>query len=271
MNIKRAICFAIAIVVNMALQGGSVRANEVKPTIVLVHGAWADGSSWDAVVRRLLYCQYTVYVPPNNLRGVASDSTALADFLGTISGPIVLVGHSYGGTVITNAALGNAKVRALVYVDAYLPAQNETVAGETAAMPGSILAPALTNPASVFALRPFPSSPPGVVDAYVLPGLFVMGFAAGLRRDVAKTLETTQRPLATSAIGEPSGVPAWKTIPSWDLIGTEDNVIPPAEQEFMAARAHSHVKRIAAYHLSLISNPDAVAELIITASRSVSK
>jgi pimeloyl-ACP methyl ester carboxylesterase len=271
MPFKRTVLLAIAITLAFSGQRVPARADEPKPTIVLVHGAWADGSSWDGVVRRLLYCGYTVDVPPNGLRGVASDSASIADFLSTISGPIVLVGHSYGGTIITNAALGNPEVKALVYIDAFIPAQHETIGGEIGAMPGSIFASALTNPASVFTLRPFPGSPQGVVDAYILPSLFVIGFAAGLPRDVSATLATTQRPLATSAVGEPSGPPAWKTIPSWDLIGTEDNAIPPAEQEFMAARAHSTVEKIAAHHLSLISNPDAVSALIITAARSVSK
>jgi pimeloyl-ACP methyl ester carboxylesterase len=268
---KRPIGLAIALAVAFFSQTISVRAEEAKPTIVLVHGAWADGSSWDGVVRGLHRYGYVVDVPPNGLRGIASDSSAIAEFLSTISGPVVLVGHSYGGTIITNAAFGNARVKALVYVDAFIPAQHETIAAETAAKPGSILAPALTNPASVFTLRPFPGSPPGVADAYVLPAIFVSEFAAGLPREYAEILATTQRPLATSAIGEPSGPPAWTTIPSWDLIGTEDNVIPPAEQGFMAARAHSTVEKIAAHHLSLISNPDEVTAFIIRAARTVRK
>ena len=268
---KRPILLAIAVLAAFFAQTVSARAEETKPTIVLVHGAWADGSSWDGVVRRLLSYGYTVDVPPNGLRGVASDSSAIAGYLSTIVGPIVLVGHSYGGTVITNAAFGNPNVKALVYVDAFVPAQRETIAAETAATPGSILAPGLTNPASVFTLRPFPGSPPGVVDAYILPALFVRKFAAGLPPGTPQTLATTQRPLATNAIGEASGPPAWKTIPSWDLIGTLDDVIPPAEHAFRAARAHATVERIAAHHLSLISNPGEVSAFIIRAARTVRK
>ena len=112
-----------------------------KPAIVLEHGSWADGSSWNAVIRGLQRAGYTVYAPPNPLRGLSYDSATLADFLKTIRGPIVLVGHSYGGMVITNAATGNPNVKALVYDDAFIPAQGDTVFGLTAAQPGSCLGP----------------------------------------------------------------------------------------------------------------------------------
>lgn len=231
-----------------------------KPTIVLVHGAWADGSSWSGEVARLQHDGYTVDVAPNPLRGLASDSTSLKDFLATISGPIILGGHSYGGAVITDAATGNPNVKALVFIDAFLPDSGESV-GQLAGA-NSILAPANTDPTSVFNLVPFPDAPAGVADAYVLPRLFISGFANDLPHTQAATLAASQSPIASSAVGEPSATPAWKTIPSYDLIGTLDKVIPAAQQEFMANRAHAHIATVKGSHLSLISHPDAVTAII---------
>ena len=134
-----------------------------KPTIVLEHGAWADGSSWSGVVTRLQKDGYTVDVPPNPLRGLASDSAYLASYLATVPGPIVLVGHSYGGFVTTNAATGDKNVKALVYVDAYIPAQGDTLNSLTSQFPGSQIAPAALN---------FVPSPGGVTDVYIKPALF---------------------------------------------------------------------------------------------------
>ena len=131
-------------------------AGWVKPTIVLEHGSWADGSSWDAVISRLQRDGYTVYAPPNPLRGLSYDSATLADFLKTISGPIVLAGHSYGGMVITNAATGDPNVKALVYDDAFIPAKGDTVFGLTAAQPGSCLGSSAFNPV------PSPGAPPAI-------------------------------------------------------------------------------------------------------------
>lgn len=240
-----------------------------KPTIVLVHGAWADGSSWAGVTARLQRTGFTVDVPPNPLRGVASDAQGLKDFLSTISGPIVLVGHSYGGMVITNAATGNPNVKALVYVDAYIPQQGDTVNALTGAKPGSVLH--VPDPRTVFngvtLHDPLDSTKVIGVDLYVKPALFPSYFAAGVRANKAAVLAAGQRPLSASALDEASpNVPAWKTIPSWDLIGTVDRVIPPAEQEVMAARAGSHVVKVKAPHLSMVSDPRAVTELITTAA-----
>jgi pimeloyl-ACP methyl ester carboxylesterase len=239
-----------------------------KPTIVLEHGAWADASSWNGVIRRLHRNGYTVDAPPNPLRGLSSDSATLADYLATIPGPIVLVGHSYGGAVITNAATGNPNVKALVYVDAFIPAQGETVFGLTAARPGSCLG---GDPAKIFHLVPYPGAPSGDFDAYLntaanppYPG-FARCFANGLPAQQAALLAVTQRPIALSAGSAPSGPPAWKTIPSWAVVGTADHVIPPAEQLFMANRAHAHITQINAGHLSLISHPGAVTNVILHA------
>ena len=241
-----------------------------KPTIVLEHGAWADASSWAGVIARLQLAGYTVDAPPNPLRGLSYDSTYLADYLKTITGPIILVGHSYGGAVITNAATGNPDVKALVYVDAFIPAQGETLLQLIGAQPGSCLA---GNPANVFTTVPYPGAPSGDADVYLqtapdgtYPG-FAQCFANGLPASEAAVLAATQRPLAFSAATAPSGVPAWQTIPSWSVIGTADHVIPPAEQLAMSERANAHITEIDAGHLSLISDPGAVTRIIIEAAR----
>jgi pimeloyl-ACP methyl ester carboxylesterase len=239
-----------------------------RPAIVLEHGAWADSSSWAGVIQRLQGDGYTVYAPPDPLRGLANDSATLADFLSTISGPVILVGHSYGGMVITNAATGNANVRALVYIDAFIPAQGETAFGLTAAQPGSCV-----GSASAFTAAPYPGAPAGDFDTYLkvgpnlaYPG-FAQCFANGLSASQAAVLAAAQRPAAFSAGSAPSGVPAWQTIPSWSLIGTADHVIPPAEQLFMSNRARAHITKVDAGHLSLISNPGAVTGVIIAAAQ----
>jgi pimeloyl-ACP methyl ester carboxylesterase len=228
------------------------------PTIVLVHGAWADSGSWNSVVRRLQHDGYTVDVPPNPLRGLANDSGVIESFLQNITGPIVLVGHSYGGAVITNAARGSSQVRALVYVDAFIPDQGETLTSLTAA--GSCFAVADIN--TVLNFVPFPGAPAGVFDSYVKPDVFPGCFANGLPARKAAILAATQRPLATNAFSDPSGVPAWKTIPSWAVIGTEDHTITPASQRAMAQRANAHITQIAAPHLSMIAKPVDVTQVI---------
>src|SRR5580692_4786767 len=139
---------------------GAQSSSAPKPTIVIEHGAWADGSSWDGVVARLQKAGYTVDVPPNPLGGVSSDSAYLASFLASVTGPVVLVGHSYGGFITTNAATGDANVKALVYVDAYIPAQGETINSINTQFPGSQITPTALN---------FVASPGGVTEAYVNP------------------------------------------------------------------------------------------------------
>ena len=240
-----------------------------KPVIVLEHGAWADGSSWDQVVRILQGDGYIVYVPPNPLRGVAADSAYLNDFLTqnmNLTGkPVVLVGHSYGGFVITNAAVGDSEVKALVYVDAFLPKHGDTLKSLTTS--GSCLA---ADPTKVFDFVPYPGGPAGDVDLYVKQSLFPGCFANGLPASEAAALAATQRPLAASALDEPSGAPAWATLPSWDVIGTGDHIIPEAAQLAMAQRAHAHITEINAPHLSMISSPDAVTRVIEQAARATS-
>jgi len=235
-----------------------------KPSIVLVHGAWADTSSWDGVIQRLQADGYTVYALPNPLRGLPDDTAYLADFLHTISGPIVLVGHSYGGTVITNAATGDPQVKALVYVDAFAPAQGQTIAQLLAAYPGSCAVPANLN------VVPFPGAPSGVADAYIKQSVFPSCMANGLPATQARVLAATQRPIATIALTQESGVPAWQTIPSWAVVGTADHAIPLALQLAMANTAHAHITRVDAPHLAMISDPGTVTNVILKAVRATS-
>src|SRR6202035_5500090 len=210
-----------------------------KPTIVLVHGGWADGSSWNHVISILQWEGYTVDEPPHPLRGLASDSAYVASYLKTISGPIILVGHSYGGAVITNAATGNANVKGLVYVDAFAPAAGETLEQLTFAKPGSCLTGG-GNLSNVFNFAVDPSQPAGDSDLYlkIPPGTDYAGFDACFATDVptqeAAVIGATQRPFALGAFTAPSGSPAWASIPSWAVIGTDDGAIPPAELTFMA-------------------------------------
>ncbi|MEV6272899.1 alpha/beta hydrolase [Kribbella sp. NPDC051936] len=233
-----------------------------RPTVVLVHGAWADGSSWSKVTSRLLDDGYTVRVPPNPLRNLTTDAATIRDFLSTLSGPIVLVGHSYGGAVITNAATGNPNVKALVYVDAFAPDKDEVVfplAGADSAL--------AVPPENVFDFVPYPGAPAGDVDLYLKHDTFLTSFASGVSRRQAENLYPSQRPLALSAGFTPSGPPAWATIPSWYVLGTKDLIITPDAQNFMATRAHSTITRIPTGHLGLITDPDAITKVIKTAVR----
>ena len=241
------------------------RTAAAKPTVVLVHGAWADGSSWAGVVKDLQARGYTVDVPPNPLRGLHSDSAYLKDYLSTIKGPIVLAGHSYGGAVITDAATGDSQVKALVYVDAFIPTQGESILQILTPPKGSSLPP--LNPPALFNFVPFPGAPKGVTDWYLKPAVFMQVLANGLPKTQAEVLAATQRPIASNALTETSTAPAWKTIPSWDVIGTQDQILPPALQEAMAKTAGSHITEIKAGHLSgLIEHPAEIANVILTAA-----
>jgi pimeloyl-ACP methyl ester carboxylesterase len=266
-----AVIVAIAGLVIPLSQSASARTAEAasagggpKPSIVLVHGAWADTSSWDGVIQRLQADGYTVYAPPNPLQGLAYDPAYLADFLHSISGPIVLVGHSYGGAVITNAATGDPQVKALVYVDAFAPAQGQTLAQLLASYPGTCAVPANLN------VVPFPGAPSGVGDAYIKQSVFPSCMANGLPAAEANVLAVTQLPLSTIALTQQTGVPAWKTIPSWAVVGTADHAIPLALQLAMANRAHAHITEVDAPHLSMISNPGTVTNVILHAVRATS-
>ena len=230
-----------------------------KPTIVLVHGGWADASSWDGVTRRLQDDGYTVVAPANPLRGVQTDSAYLSSVLATIAGPIVLVGHSYGGVLITNAATGNPNVKALVYVAAFAPDLGETVGQLLAMNPGSQAAP----PNLTF--QPYP----GGVDVYITPTAFHTVFCADVQPKTAAVMAANQRPIDAAALGEPSGEPAWKTIPSWYLVASNDQAIPPATERFMANRAGATTVEIASSHVAMISHAAVVTGLILDAAQAV--
>ena len=234
-----------------------------KPTIVFVHGDWADGSGWSGEVARLQKLGYTVRVPANPLRGPTEDAAYIASFLNSIAGPIVLVAHSYGGFVITNAARGNPNVKALVYVDAFIPDLGQ---GLTDLASGSCVG-AGGDLTKTFSFVPFP----GGVDLYLqfapnppYPG-FAQCFANGVDLKQIPVLWATQRPAALNEFIEVSGPPAWKTIPSWDLIGTDDHVIPEAAQRAMAATANSRITTFDAGHLGLITKPGAVVDVVLRA------
>ncbi|GII59722.1 alpha/beta hydrolase [Planotetraspora thailandica] len=230
-----------------------------KPTIVLVHGAWADASSWSGVIARLRSDGYPVLAPANPLRGLASDAAYLDNLLATVDGPVVLVGHSYGGAVITNAAGADPDVKALVYVSAIIPDEGESVFGLATKYEGSEIGD------NTITTVPLAS---GDADVYVKTENFADIFAADLPRSTSALLAVTQRPVTYGALTEPSGKPAWKTIPSWALISRDDHVIPLQAQRFMTARAKSHTVEVSASHAALISKPGAVTQVIETAARS---
>jgi pimeloyl-ACP methyl ester carboxylesterase len=233
-----------------------------KPTVVLVHGAFADASGWADVTKQLQGRGYTVLSPANPLRGVASDSAYLSSILATIQGPIILAGHSYGGEVITNAATGDPDVKALVYVAAFAPDQGET-SGELAnKFPGSQLTP------ENLVFRPYPISATQTgTDGYINPAVFRTVFCADLSATTAATMAASQRPAELATLGQPSGVPAWKTIPSWYLVAKQDNAIPPASERFMAKRMGAHTREINSSHVAMISHPDAVTDMLLDAAR----
>ncbi|MEV8558237.1 alpha/beta hydrolase [Streptomyces sp. NPDC051917] len=244
--------------------------SSAKPTIVLVHGAWGDASGWSKVVKELQADGYTVAAPPDQLRGLSSDAAYLADYLKTITGPIVLVGHSYGGAVITDAATGNPNVKALAYIAAFAPDAGESANDLAAKFPGSHITddPTAQIPTALNAV-PFTQAGGGTgVDLYIKPDKFNDLFLSNrVSTRTAAELAAAQRPIAPQAVGEPSGTPAWKTVPSWYLVATDDNLIPPATERFMAQRAHAHTVEVNAPHAAMITNPDAVTSLILDAAQ----
>jgi pimeloyl-ACP methyl ester carboxylesterase len=238
----------------------SAAPNTPRPTVVLVHGAFADSSSWDAVTSRLQRWGYPVIGVANPLRGLSGDSAYVSSVLDTIPGPVILVGHSYGGAVITGAAAGHSNVKALVYIAAFAPDQGESGLAILGQYPGSRLPPALT-------VRAFP----GGQDAYVNPADFRQVFAADVPAGRARLMAAGQRPVALAAFAEPSGTPAWKTLPSWYLVAGADHAIPPAAEQAMARRAGAHTEVIrGASHAVLVSHPDATAHVIEAAARTTS-
>jgi pimeloyl-ACP methyl ester carboxylesterase len=226
-----------------------------KPTVVLVHGAFADASGWAGVITRLQRDGYPVLAPANPLRGLSSDAAYLRTVLDSISGPIVLVGHSYGGAVITNAATDDPDVQALVYIAAFALAQGENVAQASALAGGS------NDLLSHIVLRPFGTGA-NDQDAYIDPAFFRQTFAQDVDRRTTDVMALSQRPAALATLGEPSGPPAWADIPSWYLVAHDDNTIPPVSERAMARRAGSHTVEIRSSHVAMISHPATVARLV---------
>lgn len=233
------------------------------PTVVLIHGAFADGSSWSAVVQRLLRQGHRVLAPALPLRGLASDAAYIRSVLESVSGPIVLVGHSYGGAVISEAAAGLPSVKALVYIAAFVPEIGESALQLTDKFPGSTL-----GQATVTQHYPLPDGGQGE-ELVIRKDLFRNQFAAGVPVPTAQVMAAGQRPITLAALQEPATAAAWKKIPSWYLVATEDRNIPPAAERWMAERARAHTVAVRAPHAVSVSDPGPVTDLILRAVRSV--
>lgn len=227
-------------------------------TVVLVHGADADSGSWNSVIPKLEALGYTVIAAANPLRGLQSDSQYVATIVNNIQGPVVLVGHSYGGSVITNAAVDCPNVKALVYVAGLAPDSGESVNELITKYPGSIFPASLAPPVKL---------PDGDSDLYVVQDKLEEVFAEGLPETEVKTLAATQRPVTMSAVSAPSGTPAWRQLPSWFIYGSRDNAIPPAVHAFMAQRAGAKSVKVVqgAPHLVMISYSEEVTQMILDA------
>jgi len=208
-----------------------------------------------------------VLTPPNLLRGVGIDAPYIASVLAQrTSGPVVLVGHSYGGVVISNAATGGGDVRALVYVDAFIPDEGETV---FQILGGSGSAIAVPDPTTVLDLAGYPGAPEGDVEAFLKADTVHKSFAQDLPEEDRWLIVASQRPITLGANLAPSGVGAWKTLPSWAVVGTEDLVIPPATQRQMAERAGATISEVEGSHVSMVSHPQATIDAILAAVASV--
>ena len=234
-----------------------------EPTIVLVHGGWADSSGWNQQIARLQRRGYPVIAPANPLRGLTSDADYIRSVLLTIETPIVLVGHSYGGAVISNAAVGVPNVKALVYIAGFAPDKGESLVQLVAMNPGSEIGP------NTLTTRPYPTGDGGQgTDLYLTQHGFRTAFAGDVPERLADQMWAGQRPFSQAAFESLSGEPAWKAIPSWYLVATQDRAIPPTTQRFMAARAHATTAEVEASHVPMSSQPTATTNLILEAAQS---
>lgn len=251
----------------LALLASSVAASaagqalaETKPTVVLVHGAFADASSWNGVIKKLEKDGYPVIAAANPLRSVSEDADYVHGILASIKNDVVLVGHSYGGVVITQAASGASNVKSLVYVAAFAPDVGESALDLTSKFPGSSLPPTLAAPVEL---------QNGGKDLYIDQAKFPAQFAADVPLSEAKLMAATQRPVTQAALSNTVKDAPWKTIPTYFVYGDADKNIPPKAIAWMAERAHSKgtviVKK--ASHVVMVSHPDRVAQLIEEAAR----
>ena len=230
-----------------------------KPTIVLVHGAFAESSSWNGVITELERDGYPVIAAANPLRSVHEDAASISSVVRSVKGPVVLVGHSYGGPVITDAADGNANVRALVYVSAFTPDIGESASGLSAKFPGSTLGSAIV---------PIKRED-GSIDLYIEPSKFHAQFAADVPASEAALMAATQRPVTKAALDEPARIATWKTLPSYVIYGSADLNIPPAVIKFMAERAHARRTVVVpgGSHALMVSHAGEVVQMIEAAAR----
>ena len=267
------VVLAVILVAALGLIGGAPAATtsasggehmSARPTIVLVHGSFADASGFNAVIQRLHRLGYTTIAPPNPLRGLPVDTAYIRSFLGTIEGPIVLAAHSYGGMVITNAATRNPNVKALVYINGFAPAEGEHATDLLSKFSGSMIIP------ENLTVRPYPTTDPteSGAEATINADVFREAFAADVDRATAAAMFATQRPIDVAALEQRSGPPAWATIPSWFVIGTNDNTIPPDLHRYMAERAGAErIVQVRASHVVMITHPAAVVRVIDEAAK----
>ncbi|MET7855025.1 alpha/beta hydrolase [Streptomyces avermitilis] len=254
-----AVAMCTALAAPVAADGGTTTTTTMtKPTVVLVHGAFADASSWNGVAERLERRGYTVMAPANPLRGLHNDATYIASILDSIKGPIVLAGHSYGGAVISTAAAGNPRVKSLVYVSALMPDVGESGMSLSAKFPSELG----TATKSV----PYRAGGVSGTDLYLKPDRLHQVFAADLPESTTRLMAVTQRPVATTAFSEKAEAAAWKHIPSWFLVAKQDKAINPDQERFEAKRAGSHTVEINSSHVAMIAHPEAVADLVLQAA-----
>jgi pimeloyl-ACP methyl ester carboxylesterase len=253
-----------ALLVPALSTSAALASSSPKPTVVLVHGAFADASGWSGVIERLEDRGYPVIAPANPMRGVSADAAYLRTFLATIEGPIVLVGHSYGGVVISNAATGNPNVKALVYVAAYAPDLNDTVLGLSKLGTDDLLGQ------DTLKIRPFPPGGATDLEGYIVLSRFREIFAGDLPRKQARAMALSQRPAALAALGEPSGVPAWRSIPTWYMVAGRDRTIGTDVERAMAKRIPNvhKVEVKGASHVVMMSRPDETTRFILRAAGS---
>jgi pimeloyl-ACP methyl ester carboxylesterase len=240
--------------------------NGSQPTVVLVHGAWADGSSWNDVIERLQAEGVQVTAPANPLRGISIDSAYIGSLLEQIPGPVLAVAHSYGGAVITNAATNANNVVGLVYVAAFVPDEGETLADIASKSEDSVINPAL---------RPL-QYPTGegaetAVEFRIDPAEFHDVFAFDLPAEQTSLMAATQRPLSALPFSEPTGVPAWKKLPSWAVVSSGDKVIGTDAVRSMAERAGATITDVEGSHVIMMSQPQVVVDVILTALAAVSQ